>query len=364
MNQKIAVLGGGHGAHTMAAHLSLKGFRVVMYEMPEFKKNIKKILDTKEIEIEGAIPVQGTARLDDVTLDIEQAVDGARYIFIAVPAFAHQGYAELLADKIKEDQIMVLFPGNFGTMEMKNIFMQMGNTSDIAFAEADTLPYSTRLVAPGNVRVFKTVNRMGLGVFPANKTKLVMDELTRFYPFEAYSNVLEAGLSSLNPITHVGAVVLNVGRIEYLVKTTFYLFEEGYTKSTAKVCEHVDVERREIGKKLGFDLISVSDILYRDGFGPRGTLYQTIKASVITPVAGPNSIDTRYLKEDTPFGLVPWSQLGLQLGVKTPIIDSLIHLVSIICDTDYFKEGRSLEKLGLSGMSAEQMLKYVKEGKK
>lgn len=365
MDQKIAILGGGHGAHTMAAHLSLEGYQVVLYEMPEFEKNIRKVLETKEIEIEGAVQVQGTARLDDVTLDIDQAIEGAKYIFIAVPAYAHQGYAELLADKIKEDQIITLFPGTFGTLEMKNIFVQMGNTRNIIFAEADTLPYATRLTAPGEVQVFKTVDKMGLAVFPANKTDMVLDQLNRFYSFDAYSNVLEAGLCSLNPVLHIGAVVLNVGRIEYPAKTTFYLYEQGYTKSTAKVCEYVDAERREIGKKLGFDLLSVSDALYRDGFGPRGTLWQTIKASEgLTPIAGPNSINTRYLKEDTPCGFVPWSQLGKQVGVKTPTIDSLIHLVSIIYDIDYFTEGRTLEKLGLSGMSAEQMINYVNKGAK
>ena len=112
-------------------------------------------------------------------------------------------------------------------------------------------------------------------------------------------------------------------------------------------------------------MISVSDALYRDGFGPKGTLWQTIKASEgLTPIEGPNSIDTRYLKEDTPNGFVPWSQLGNQLDVKTPTIDSLIHIVSIVYDTDYFKEGRTLEKLGLSNMNAEKILKYVNEGTK
>ena len=32
--QKIAVLGGGNGAHTMAAEFTLKGHTVNLYEMP------------------------------------------------------------------------------------------------------------------------------------------------------------------------------------------------------------------------------------------------------------------------------------------------------------------------------------------
>ena len=45
--KKIAVLGGGNGAHTMAAELSLKGHTVTLYEMPRFKNNMKKVFETK-----------------------------------------------------------------------------------------------------------------------------------------------------------------------------------------------------------------------------------------------------------------------------------------------------------------------------
>jgi hypothetical protein len=33
MSKKIAVLGGGHGAHTMAADFTLRGLKATMYEM-------------------------------------------------------------------------------------------------------------------------------------------------------------------------------------------------------------------------------------------------------------------------------------------------------------------------------------------
>jgi opine dehydrogenase len=44
--RRIAVLGGGHGAHAMAADFVSRGFKVNMYEMPEFKDNIKQLFET------------------------------------------------------------------------------------------------------------------------------------------------------------------------------------------------------------------------------------------------------------------------------------------------------------------------------
>ena len=125
---KVAVLGGGHGAHTIAADLSLRGFQVKLFEMERFERNIRKVLSTKEIEIYGDISKHGVAKLEDVTLDIDRAIKEAEFIFIPVPAYAHEVYARLLADKVSEDQIIVLFPGTFGTLEFKNIFQRRNKT--------------------------------------------------------------------------------------------------------------------------------------------------------------------------------------------------------------------------------------------
>lgn len=46
--KKVAVLGGGHGAHCMAADLASRGFMVNLFEMPEFQHNLSKLNDTKE----------------------------------------------------------------------------------------------------------------------------------------------------------------------------------------------------------------------------------------------------------------------------------------------------------------------------
>ena len=69
--KKIAVLGGGNGAHTMAAEFALKGHTVNLYEMPQFKNNMKKVFETKTIHLQGNIKeLQGPVTLNMVTDDI------------------------------------------------------------------------------------------------------------------------------------------------------------------------------------------------------------------------------------------------------------------------------------------------------
>ena len=142
--KKIAVLCGGNGAHTMAAEFTLKGHTVNMYEMPQFKNNMKKVFETKTIKLGGNIKeLQGPVTLNMVTDDIAEAVEGCHYICIVAPAFSHLGYAKLLKGHLHKDQIVVTYPGAFSALVLKNVF---GDDEDCpVFADANNLPYDSQI---------------------------------------------------------------------------------------------------------------------------------------------------------------------------------------------------------------------------
>jgi opine dehydrogenase len=53
MKPTIAVLGGGNGAHAIVADLTFAGYEVTLFEFPQFKSNVQKVLETREIIKEG-----------------------------------------------------------------------------------------------------------------------------------------------------------------------------------------------------------------------------------------------------------------------------------------------------------------------
>ena len=69
-----------------------------------------------------------------------------------------------------------------------------------------------------------------------------------------------------------------------------------------------------------------------------------------------------FITEDVPYGLVPWASLAEKLGVETPIMRALIALASAVNETDYWSVGRSLERLGMGGMSVEEVKSFVETG--
>ncbi len=76
---------------------------------------------------------------------------------------------------------------------------------------------------------------------------------------------------------------------------------------------------------------------------------------------GPFTIQNRYITEDIPVAAsIP--RAGPEVRIKTPVVDSLISLASVMAETDFWRKGYTLEYLGLGGMSKEPMLKYLHEG--
>lgn len=78
---------------------------------------------------------------------------------------------------------------------------------------------------------------------------------------------------------------------------------------------------------------------------------------------GPNSIHHRYMTEDVPIGCKIYHDLGVQYGVKTPVIDSMIVLAGAMHDKNFFEESKyTLAYLGIDDMSKEELLDYLNNG--
>jgi opine dehydrogenase len=360
MEKKVAILGGGHGAHAMAADLISRGFSVNLFEMAQFKDNLQQLFQTKIIESTGA--VEGKFKLSMVTSDIDEAIKGIKYILIVAPAFAHNNYAELLKGRVDENQVIVLYPGAFGALLFKTMFK---DDKLPVIAEVNNLPYDTRVTESCKVAIHG-FNPVNIAFMPAEKGDELVDEIREIHLFEkVYDDVLESGLSIVNPGVHAGPCVTSISAIENWPKRTFFLYEHGITPGSMKINLKIDLERKAIGKKFGYNITSTEDF---SGLEPGYTwkdLYMAIHGNIsLTPISGPHDIYSRYFTEDAACGLVPWSMLGKIVGVETPIIDSVVNIYNIIHETDWWEKGRNANDLGLSGMTVIEIREYLKTGSK
>lgn len=358
--EKIAVLGGGNGGCAFSGYLGMKGFNVCLYEVPQFKDNIEAIKNRGGIDVVGV--VEGFGKIGLVTSDIEEAIEGAEVIMISVPAFAHRNMATLSAPYLKEGQIVVLNPGStFGVLEFATALIEAGNEKNITIAETTSNIFGCRKVGPDKVKIMAIKNKMPVAASPMDQTEYVVGKLKKMFDeFEAASSVLETGLNNGNCVVHPAPAILNAGWIE-ASQGNFDFYWKGMSPSVCKVMEAVDKERIEIGKALDFEPITFLQSMH-DFYGKIGeTLHDFLSQSTVHggenvgTKATPPNLNHRYITEDIPYGLVPYSELAKALGVPTPFMDSLILLASEMNDTDYRKEGRNLEKMGIKGKRVEEI---------
>ena len=360
MKETVAILGGGHGAHAMAADLSSRGFSVNLFEMPEFAGGLRELFDTRTIHASGMI--NGSFQLTKVTSDIGEAIDGVRYILVVTPAFAHDAYTRLLRGRVTSNQVIVVYPGAFAGLLFRTVF---GDQDCPVVAEVNNLPYDTRLEGPCRV-VIHGYNPVNIAFMPAEKGEALIEDLRAIHPYEKmYSDVLEAGLSIVNPGVHAGPCLLSITAIENSAKRPFFLYEHGVTPSSCRINIQVDNERKEIGRRLGYRLTPIEDFTGLSEGYTWQELYMSIHGNIsLTPISGPHDVSSRYITEDAPYGLVPWSNIGKAVGVATPVIDSIVTIYSAVNERDWWADGRTQGDLGLAGLSVDEIKSYVRTGKR
>ena len=70
------------------------------------------------------------------------------------------------------------------------------------------------------------------------------------------------------------------------------------------------------------------------------------------------------MTEDVPYGMVLISTLGDLLKIQTPTHDAVIQLASVINRTNYWKTGRGIKELSLSGLDKQGLKKFLLTGKR
>ena len=364
--RKIAVLGAGNGGCAAAADLTLRGYEVRLFSRSE--STLAPIDKRGGIELvengqeKFAVPFFVSSHLPPVVSDVD-------LIIIAVPAVAHDYLAKSLAPYLCDGQRILLTPGHTGgSLHFTNVLRATGAKASFGLCETVTLPYICRMVASARVEIYRRTTNLRYAAFPGQYTESLVKEIQQVFPNVVLAeNVLETGLSNINAIMHPAGMLGNLGWIE---KTggDFYYYRDGITPAIAAWIEAIDRERLGIVKCLGLNPLRFIDIFYSAGLASNearasGSVYRAISESEPNrTIKAPSTPDHRYIKEDVGYGLVPMADIARLLGVKTPVMNSLITLASVASRTDYRREGLTLEKMGLAGVRREDLPKILGAG--
>jgi opine dehydrogenase len=360
---RITVIGAGHGGKAMAAHLGMMEFPTVLYNRtPE---NVAAIKELGGIYLESFdIGPRSFGKLAKVTSNMAEALEKAEMVMVVVPSSAHADIARACAPYLTDGQFVILHPGRTcGAIEFCKIIRDNGCTADVTIAEAETFIYASRSDGPAQARIFRIKEAVPLAALPSNRNHLVLDHIREVFPqFIDGGNVLQTGMNNMGAIFHPALTILNSGWIES-THGDFQFYIDGVTPSVARVLEALDRERVTVAASIGIRARTGMEWLKLSYDAVGEDLNEAIHNQPgYYGIKAPPTLNHRYIFEDIPMSLVPIASLGRRYGVSVNGIDAIIRIASIIHHTDYWRRGRTIEKLGINNLSTDELIHYVQEG--
>ena len=351
MDKKYVIIGAGNGGQSLAGDMAIRGIDVEAI----YDKNESAILPISKqggIKMSGPV-VEGFGKVKMATSSLKEAMLAGNVFLVAITSNFHETLAVEMAEYIKPEHTVVLLPGYAGSSLMfANTLIKNGINELPLIGESLSFPYATRLLEPAHAGIKARKVALPVAALPSKRNQELLEILKAPIP-GAYllANTLEVGLNNSNPTTHVAFYMFNMGKVESPdVKDAD--FHAWGTPSVVRIQYAMDEERMKIVRAFELEAISYDDfheICYK------GVHYKPIKQTGQLQ-SNASQVPDRFIDEDIPMGLVPLQKLARVLGIETPVIDILISMGNLIRNKDYYKEGTSLEKMGIDNLSKSEIL--------
>lgn len=363
---KVAVLGAGHGGLATAGHICLRGHSVNLFSF--FKRELDPVFERGGIKLEN--DVEGMAKLNLITSNIDEAINGVDLILVIMPALAHKNVAALLAGCIEDGQVLLLSPARTGgSLEVYQCFRRYHLTKKVILGECQTFLYATESRGPAHVEVMKVKNRVRAAALPATDNDRFISVIKEVYPeYALATNVLETSINNTGAVVHPAPMLLNSGQIERAAAGEDIRY---YRDVISKfICDHVmekiDAEKSAIAEAFGVPVFNVQQ-WYQECYNVQeSTLYGTLQNNkyYLGFSAPKHVLGYHHVLDEVPNSLVPISEFGKLMGVKTPATDAIVDLATAAMNYDFWGEGRTLDKLGLENRTSQEILDFVNRGKR
>ena len=355
---KIAVLGGGHGCYAAAADLSEAGHEVRLWRRDAAA--LQPVIDA------GAILLKDAAGAREVgvalaSADLGAALHEAQLILIPSPAVAQDDIARAMAPHLADGQVVFLTPGSFGSYVMARRVRERGNAAHVLWAETGTLPYLARKHGEREVNVTIRAVRLPTGVYPARHEAHALEVIREAYPSaHGCGDALSGALMNAGPIIHPPLMVMNAAPLQHFERWDIH--NEGTQPAVRAVTDRLDQERIALREAMGYGAphYPLADHYLNDRW-----MYGDAHRKLVKSGDWREHIDLashRYIAEDTELGLAFLASVARWRSVDAPIADGLLAIVGAILGRDLRSGPRTLEALGLSGLTREALRQRLYEG--
>jgi len=342
--KRITVIGGGSNGMATAAYFSLKGHAVTLCDTAE------QMTERAAIEAQGGIVMKGAFGAEEspvsvacITDDFAAAVAGAEAVVVCVSVPRHEEIAGRICPYLKEGQTLIFNPGNMASVRFSQLYPQLAEIKDLVMAEVSGCLWACRITGAGEVTVALPPKAKKVAGYPAENTDLAVARAGELFDAVPAKNVLEGALNSPNVITHLAGTIYNVAQVEKMGED-FAFFTHGMSDTVVRTFCVLEQERNAILRAAGLAVYEESSesfmrTLMNPDIAPQFGAFRALK--------GPSSMEHRYMAEDALCGVPLLVSLAERVGAEAELTRSFLTVASCINGRDYYKEGYTLDNLGL-----------------
>jgi opine dehydrogenase len=354
---RVSILGAGAIAYGAAAYLAQAGHDPMLWS-PSGNRTValaagKPLVATNAIE--------GTF-MPRIAASCADAIQNADAVLIALPGYGHKSVLDAAGAHLREGQpVIISSHTSFGALYLSRLLAARGVHAPI-IAWGTTLT-TGRQPSPTEVNVATVRQKIDLATVPDSAIDAGHALCTALFGdrFVKRDGLLAIALSNLNPQNHLGIALLNLTRME---RGEEWSQGQNITPTVGRLIEALDEERLAIAKIFGLSVRTVREHFSLSFHVPMASvsdmnqeMHRQGRGGV-----GPATVNSRYVLEDVPFGLVPTILLGRLAGSPATLHASGVALFSAAYGRDLQQDNDLLPELGLERLSVETLQRLMRSG--
>ncbi|OHV85015.1 NAD/NADP-dependent octopine/nopaline dehydrogenase family protein [Rhizobium sp. LCM 4573] len=343
---RVSILGAGAIAFGVAAYLARNGHDPMLWS-PSGKRT-RALAEGEALVAKGAVEFSGKVR---VAKDCAEAVNDSEVVIIAMPANGHRAAFDAAIPHLRPGQpVIISSHSSFGALYLSKGLAARGVRLPISVWGTTVLTGRQQGETAVNVNTVR--QKIDVATLPKSEIDAGHALCTELFGdrFVKRDGLLAIALSNLNPQNHLGIALLNLTRME---KGETWGQGDNITPTVGRVIEALDEERLAIAKSFGLSVRTVREHFSLSFHVPIGTVSEMNQQMHAAGRGGfgPSTIDSRYIFEDVPFGLVPTSLLGRLSGHPALLHEAGTALLSAATGRDLAAENDLLPHLGLEKLT-------------
>ena len=203
--------------------------------------------------------------------------------------------------------------------------------------------FPCRLTGKAETTIGTPFGPKGIAAYPRRDTQQVIQALDGVMTLRPNRDVFECAINSTNFVMHLGTTILSTALICHRGQQ-YNLFLEGLVPPALACSDQVDRERQAIISAMGLKAHATPLEFMTALIHPE----ETPELDVFRTLAGPYTIDHRYLTEDALCCGAFCVSVGRRLGLEAPLLTAFLTIAGVLTGQDYLKNGRTLENLGFA----------------